>query len=120
MIRRQDIARILSRQEGLEEGFDEWCMRNDIDEEALKYVVETYAQDRKGAVAAICAFRVGYESRLAGEPRGELSDEGPRYAVQGVVVDTTTGRIIGSPSVDHEQLETLAATYNELGEKRKD
>lgn len=114
MIRRQDIDRILSRQEGLGEGFDKWCRRNDIDEEALKCVVEAYARDRKGAVAAICAFRVGYESRLEDEPRGELSSLDSRYVVQGVVVDTTTGRIIGSPSTDQEQLEALAATYNEL------
>jgi hypothetical protein len=115
MIRPSDIDKIVCRHARRSEGgIGEWCKRNDVDEDAIERIVQIYGFDRGSAIAAIDAFRVGHQARREDEPRGELSASGPRYAVQMVVVDSRSGRIVGDASSAMDHLEGLAAAYNEL------
>jgi len=75
-----------------------------------------YGFSKVTAAIAIDAFRLGHDARRGDEPRSaaSIAGDGPRYAVESVVVDRTNGRIVGSPTSVQSDAESLAGTYNEL------
>jgi hypothetical protein len=118
VIHSADIERLVRAREEKGEGVEDWCRRNGVDESVMHELLRFYGWDRRSGIAAIDAFRTGYEARRAEEPKGERSAGwavgGERYAVQLVVVDTANGHILGDATVDTRNATDLSETYNRI------
>jgi hypothetical protein len=70
------------------------------------------------------AFRLGHDARQQAEPSGARAAGwvvgGSRYAVQFVVVDTASGRILGDATDTPNRAADLAGTYNDLDSESVD
>lgn len=113
MLEREAMQRLIARLYG---SVAEWCAAHSVDEEALEFVVRSYSQDEESAAAVVEAFRLGFEGAesegLWGIPAKRR--EGPRYAVQFVVVDRLDGTP-KSPVVDDvEDADRAASLLNEV------
>lgn len=115
MVHVGDIEKILARLGFDGEAILDWCRRNNVDEPVMRHLAEVYAFNPDSQRAGIDAFRVGHEARRGDEPRSESRiGNGPRYAVELVVVDRNDGRIIGNPTPARDEAEGLAGTFNAI------
>src|SRR6476620_779214 len=112
MIRPSDIDQMLKNGTWTRETIEGWCVRNGIEETVVDLLVEVCRRDAPRGMAAVEGFRVGHEVRQSQETQGQRSPDGPRFAVQAVVVDTMTGQIIGNATPDAGFAEDLAGLYN--------
>jgi hypothetical protein len=116
VIRSDDISKLLNRPGRDRESIPEWCRRNNVDESVIARLAALYGFSRQIAALGIDAFRLGYEARREDEPKSKSStvQEGPRYAVEFVVIDRDGGRIVGDPTPARQEAEGLAGAYNEI------
>jgi hypothetical protein len=116
VIRSSDIDRLLNRKDRDRESLADWCRRHDVDFAVMAQLASVYAFNPDAAASAIDAFRISHEARREDEPRAKPSrvQGGDRYAVESVVVDTHTGRIVGDPTPVQGDAEGLAGSYNDI------
>jgi hypothetical protein len=116
VIRTSDIDGILNRRDRDLESLEDWCQRHDVDFSVMRQLAGIYAFNDHAAASAIDAFRLSHEARRGDEPRAKpsLVQDGRRYAVESVVVDRRTGRIVGDPTPVQDEAEGLAGSYNEI------
>jgi hypothetical protein len=81
----------------------------------MRHLADVYGFTRETQTMALDAFRLGHEARRGDEARSESrAGDGPRYAVELVVVDRSDGRIVGNPTPARYEAEGLAATFNAI------
>lgn len=116
MIRTSDIDGILNRKDRDLESLEDWCRRHDVDFSVMHLLAGVYGFNSHAAASAIDAFRLSHEARRGDEPRAKPSQaqDDCRYAVESVVVDRRTGRIVGDPTSAQDEAEGLAGSYNEI------
>lgn len=115
MIHVGDIDKILGRLGFDGESIPDWCRRNAVDESVMRRLAVVYGFSREIQTFAIDAFRLGHEARRGDEPRSESrGGEGPRFAVELVVIDREDGRIVGDPTPARDEAEGIAGTFNEI------
>jgi hypothetical protein len=115
VIHADDIDKILDRLGFDGESIPDWCRRNNVDESAMRRIAAVYAFSRRTQTLAIDAFRVGHEARREDEPRSESrAVDGPRFAVELVVIDRDDGRIVRNPTPARDEAEGIAGTFNEI------
>jgi hypothetical protein len=116
VIRSSDIDKILNCKARDRESIEDWCRRHDVDESVMRRLAAVYGFDQRTAAIAIDAFRLSHEARRDDEPRAKSSQaqDGCRYAVESVVIDKRTGRIVGDPTPARDDAESLAGAYNEI------
>jgi hypothetical protein len=101
-----DIDEILDRLGFDGEPIPDWCRRNNVDESAMRRLAVAYSFSPDIQLFALDAFRVGHEARRGDEPRsGSRTGDGPRFAVELVVIDRDDGRIVGDPTPARDQAE---------------
>jgi hypothetical protein len=115
VIRAGDVDKILDRLGFDGESIPDWCQRNDVDESVMRRLAAVYGFSRQTQALAIDAFRLGHEARRGDEPRSESrAGDGPRFAVELVVIDRDDGRIVGDPIPARDEAEGIAGTFNEI------
>lgn len=115
MIYVDDIDKILARLGHDGEAIQAWCRRNDVDEPVMRHLAAVYGFTRETQTMALDAFRLGHEARRGDEPKSESrTGDGPRYAVELVVIDRDDGRIVGNPTPARDEAEGLAGTFNAI------
>lgn len=115
MIHVCDVDKILDRVGFDGESIPDWCRRNDVDESVMRRLAAVYGFSRQIQILAMDAFRVGHEARRGDEPRSESrAGDGPRYAIELVVIDREDGRIVGDPIPARDEAEGIAVTLNEI------
>lgn len=107
------MKELMARLDGTVEG---WCAENDIDEDVLDLLIGTYCHEERSAAAAIVAFRLGFAAAERQAVRGTPARryEGPRYAVQFVVVDRLDGTLMAPLAEDPKDADQLAVFLNEV------
>jgi hypothetical protein len=115
MIHAGDIDEILDRLGFDNEPIPDWCRRNDVAASAMRRVANAYRFTPAIQLLAIDAFRVGHEARRGDEPRSaSRAVDGPRFAVELVVIDRDDGRIVGDPTPARDEAERYCRDLHEV------